>query len=756
MMVGSIIILAVLIGSVSAATFTTNQTANNTPLRAIQFTDTGTYGWHWYSKDYHNATVIEYQFSTSHNPIHTFGIGNFSIKLNADGVNSTSTWINVSAGRSDNQSLPGTYRLYPANSVWNTPITDLDVHANSQTWVNRLIAINPTTNRLKLSYTNTYTYFVVNSTIDTQRLITTQPYYRDNVEIPIPDDYYWEQMGTDRPLHLYDPDRKILWELANLGKQANGTITGAVCVWNTSNNLYRFYPNTWLGNNWYGLSGSPSALRTNVTNMYGSDVGGVPMMQETIRYEEVAAGFINHSVRLGVINTSNTRLWPANAVNGVAGNVPMGSRWRLKASKDISGLGTQAQVIAQALKTYGGIVSINGGYGLTLGAYNDSRWTQSDIDTLQTLHIEDFEVVDESSLMIDSMYSMQATTVTEEETPPEPPEINATYQVIYPDLDFIPYRRGVDETWAEIIAGEGTGNSTLNSTIFVRDSTTTNKFQSNDRYIAIYNMSNLTIPEGKEITDIRLRFYGDEKYAVDIEDLGAVITDATPPNMTYLSNSDYNRTGNILLSNIIKYANFTTQGDNNFTITNLSYFPTTGRIAIALKGTWDSNQSVANVSWYSGQLIGSMYTVPTAFAGTDYDPYMEVTYQYTAGSSASFTKSKTVVRIPGLIYFNDTSNLPATTWNWSFGDGTYGATKNVSHVYKTPGRKTVILSINGGEAEATDVVTVTRRGGDYQLTLPKENEYSCEAFTYSTSRALSVDERARTEEKIAGVCEVLR
>src|SRR5262249_15395218 len=85
---------------------------------------------------------------------------------------------------------------------------------------------------------------------------------------------------------------------------------------------------------------------------------------------------------------------------------PMGARFRLKASVDISSLNPQAHIIAQAMKDYGMIVADNGsnfyfsGASYAVDASNQRvlTWNDNDIqDTrhgLKSLHFGDFEVVD--------------------------------------------------------------------------------------------------------------------------------------------------------------------------------------------------------------------------------------------------------------------------------------------------------------------------------------------------------------------------
>ena len=76
---------------------------------------------------------------------------------------------------------------------------------------------------------------------------------------------------------------------------------------------------------------------------------------------------INHAIRFTLQNSIilDQFLYPASHVanpgnTNPAVQPPMGARFRLKASVDISSLSPQSRVIAQAMKDYGMIVADNG------------------------------------------------------------------------------------------------------------------------------------------------------------------------------------------------------------------------------------------------------------------------------------------------------------------------------------------------------------------------------------------------------------
>jgi hypothetical protein len=63
-------------------------------------------------------------------------IGLASPPVSATGSTATSSVVPAAAATVSSPVLPGTDRpAFPADDVWNTPITDLPVSANSATWL---------------------------------------------------------------------------------------------------------------------------------------------------------------------------------------------------------------------------------------------------------------------------------------------------------------------------------------------------------------------------------------------------------------------------------------------------------------------------------------------------------------------------------------------------------------------------------------------------------------------------------------------
>jgi hypothetical protein len=112
---------------------------------------------------------------------------------------------------------------------------------------------------------------------------------------------------------------------------------------------------------------------------------------------------ITHAHRI-TLNWSSSQpplyVWPATHSAGSysATNPPLGTRLRLKASKDISFAGPHARKVLQAFKDYGVIFADNGGHGMITGT-NDPRWGAYDspirtefVYAFNGVSLSDFEV----------------------------------------------------------------------------------------------------------------------------------------------------------------------------------------------------------------------------------------------------------------------------------------------------------------------------------------------------------------------------
>jgi hypothetical protein len=126
-----------------------------------------------------------------------------------------------------------------------------------------------------------------------------------------------------------------------------------------------------------------------------ADAAGLPIFPGLVRYEEAAAGQVDHAIRVTMDSTRDAYIHPASHCAGDTGDgaaPPMGLRLRLKAGYPLGGMGTAARAIAVAMKEYGLIVADNGSNWYISGT-SDRRWDDEELDALKGIPGGAFEVV---------------------------------------------------------------------------------------------------------------------------------------------------------------------------------------------------------------------------------------------------------------------------------------------------------------------------------------------------------------------------
>jgi len=161
--------------------------------------------------------------------------------------------------------------------------------------------------------------------------------------------------------------------------------------------LYELYGTRWTGSRWEASSGAVFDLKSNGRRPEGwtsTDAAGLAVFPGLVRYDEAAGPEpIRHALRVA-LRATNGHVWPASHTAGNNSSAPpLGTRLRLKASKDISGYPPQVRKIFQAMKTYGLIVADNGGNMYVTGTM-DPRWDNGVLNpAFHSLHASDFEVI---------------------------------------------------------------------------------------------------------------------------------------------------------------------------------------------------------------------------------------------------------------------------------------------------------------------------------------------------------------------------
>ena len=276
--------------------------------------------------------------------------------------------------------------MFPRDNVWNVAVDKLPVDVNSAAYVATIGASKPMHADFGTVYNgapNGIPFVVV---AGTQPKVAVSFDYADESDpgpYPIPTDAPIEggpQAGGDRHVLVVDRDGGKLYELFAAYPNADGSWrAGSGAIFDLDGNALR--PATWTS----------------------ADAAGLPILPGLVRYEEVIAGQIPHALRFTAPQTRNAFIWPArHQASSLAGSQypPMGQRFRLKAGVDISTFGPNVQVILRALKRYGMFLADNGSSWFLSGA-PDPRWNDDELHQLGRLTGDDFEAVDESSLMVD-------------------------------------------------------------------------------------------------------------------------------------------------------------------------------------------------------------------------------------------------------------------------------------------------------------------------------------------------------------------
>jgi hypothetical protein len=293
----------------------------------------------------------------------------------------------------------GACPVLPADNIWNTPVDSLPVSSNSSTYIN---TIGATTGVHADFGSGTWDGGPIGipflTVPGTQTKYPAAFQYADESDpgpyaVPLTAPIEGGSQSTgDRHAISVDINNCILYELYSAFSQAASWNAGSGAIFNLLSNALR--PSSWTS----------------------ADAAGLPIMPGLARYDEIAAGEIRHALRFTVPQTQKAYVWPArhyaSSLTGLQ-YPPMGVRFRLRASFDISGYSAANQVILRALKKYGMMIADNGSAWYLSGA-PDSRWDNSDLHNLGNVKGSDFEVVDVSGLMVssDSGQARQSTTVS--------------------------------------------------------------------------------------------------------------------------------------------------------------------------------------------------------------------------------------------------------------------------------------------------------------------------------------------------------
>jgi hypothetical protein len=148
-------------------------------------------------------------------------------------------------------------------------------------------------------------------------------------------------------------------------------------------------------------------LRSNKLRPNGwtsADAAGLPITPALIKCSEVAAGAIDHPLRVTFENTQAGFIHPATHYASSSTNPnlpPMGLRLRLKASYDIAHFNRVSRIILTAMKRYGMFVADNGSnwYFQGQGGRAAKCWNNNQLDELKSVPGSAFEVVETGPIL---------------------------------------------------------------------------------------------------------------------------------------------------------------------------------------------------------------------------------------------------------------------------------------------------------------------------------------------------------------------
>ena len=283
--------------------------------------------------------------------------------------------------------LPGTRcRVFPADSWWHADVSHLPVNARSAQWLSHMQAA---TRRLHADFGPSFgaqpvPYGIPVTVVSKAPRVAVSFGYADEsdrVRYPLSSATRIEggsNADGDRHAIVVDAATCTLFETWDTHRTATGWYAGSGAVWSLASDALR--PAGWTS----------------------ADAAGLPILPGLLRYDEVAAGHVDHAIRFTTNVTDRAYVWPARHSAGSVSNhayPPMGARFRLKASFPISSFSKQEQVVLRAMKSYGLVLADNGSPWFFQGT-SDTRWSSTLVSDLARVPASAFEAVDTTRLRI--------------------------------------------------------------------------------------------------------------------------------------------------------------------------------------------------------------------------------------------------------------------------------------------------------------------------------------------------------------------
>ncbi len=299
----------------------------------------------------------------------------------------SASWPGVAGAQGQGTILPGTEcPAFPADNVWNTPITGLPVNSDSAKW---LASMDSSTTYLHPDYGPSGNpkkpYGIPWQIVSpSQKLVKIHFTYAGQSN---PGPYPFSattpiESGSDRHAIMVNPSTCTLYELYDAHYHPDGKSTaGSGAIWSLESNALR--PAGWTS----------------------ADAAGLPILPGLVNYDEVSSGAMDHAIRFTAECTKEAYVWPARHQAGEDNPdcPPMGARFRLSAGFSLpsSECSTMCQTVITTMKTYGLILADNGSNWFFQGTA-DTRWTYAEVDQLKQIPASQFVAVNESCLKVSS------------------------------------------------------------------------------------------------------------------------------------------------------------------------------------------------------------------------------------------------------------------------------------------------------------------------------------------------------------------
>ena len=324
------------------------------------------------------STTFSVDVTDSSTPAPLIQTGNLSITVNAS---TSPSCGNMSTG--NGASLNG-YVPFPSSNAWNTNIASSPVDPSSAAIIAALTGSNLHPDFSNVVDGNYGIPYVVVDSSTTPGVPVTMTTYRSESDITLfpipitaPIEGFPPTCTTTGDNHLIVIDKNKCW-------------------------IYETWQTQLCNGAWSAANGAIWDLTSTEHRPYGwtsADAAGLPIFPGLVRYDEVAAGAINHAFRMTLAQTKSDAnggyfVAPATHAAGNSSSTAniIGMRLRLKASFDISSFSAANQVILTAMKNYGMIVADNGSNMFFQGA-PDARWDDNDLDALKAIDASNFDVV---------------------------------------------------------------------------------------------------------------------------------------------------------------------------------------------------------------------------------------------------------------------------------------------------------------------------------------------------------------------------